>query len=201
MSTSAIKLKDGLAHNLVLARKARGMTQAELAEAAGISRATVTQIEREDVDPKLSTIADLANALDLTPAWLLMSKQDLKILSQMATSKVLPELTETIPEAAVEKMQALVESGRQKNVFRALSAAKDSLQDAVRDKLSGEDSAAGIGSAVSAIGTSLLPGTGTVIASIWDRYRSGEDPDLDEEEIENLDEESSPEDEANQDHS
>ncbi len=52
--------------NLERLRKQRGLTQAELAEAAGISRVSVADIEsgrRDDV--KLSTIKALAAALQV----------------------------------------------------------------------------------------------------------------------------------------
>lgn len=52
--------------NLERLRKQRGMTQAELAEAAGISRVSVADIEsgrRDDI--KLSTLKALAAALQV----------------------------------------------------------------------------------------------------------------------------------------
>ena len=43
------------------------MTQAELGEAAGVSRDQVSRIERDEVDPRFSTIRKLARALDIDP--------------------------------------------------------------------------------------------------------------------------------------
>ena len=43
------------------------MTQAELGEAAGVSRDQVSRIERDEVDPRFSTIRKLAKALDVDP--------------------------------------------------------------------------------------------------------------------------------------
>lgn len=51
---------------LAVYRLRRGLTQAELAKKAGCSRQCVSKIESQRVKPKLSTIDDLAAALDLT---------------------------------------------------------------------------------------------------------------------------------------
>ncbi|WCM91031.1 helix-turn-helix transcriptional regulator [Acidovorax sp. NCPPB 2350] len=54
-----------LIHTLAAARKARGMTQAELAERAGLSRMTVQRTEGGDLDPRFSTLAEMARVLGL----------------------------------------------------------------------------------------------------------------------------------------
>ena len=43
------------------------LTQAELGDAAGVSRDQVSRIERDEVDPRFSTIRKLASALDVEP--------------------------------------------------------------------------------------------------------------------------------------
>ena len=43
------------------------LTQAELAEAASMSRDQVSRIERDEVDPRFSTIRKLAKALGVDP--------------------------------------------------------------------------------------------------------------------------------------
>jgi len=50
------------------------LTQAELGEAAGVSRDQVSRIERDEVDPRFSTIRKLARALRVDPREL--TKQD-----------------------------------------------------------------------------------------------------------------------------
>lgn len=50
--------------------KAPKMTQAELAKAAGVSRATITEIESGESDPRLHTLVKLAIALEVTLATL-----------------------------------------------------------------------------------------------------------------------------------
>jgi transcriptional regulator with XRE-family HTH domain len=47
------------------ARKATGLTQAALAERAGVTRMTVQRIEGGQIDPRLSTLQEMARALGL----------------------------------------------------------------------------------------------------------------------------------------
>ena len=58
-----------LSHDLVVhlarARKAANLTQAELAERAGLSRMTVQRLESGNLDPRLSTLHELTRVLDM----------------------------------------------------------------------------------------------------------------------------------------
>ena len=56
---------DGTLHPLAAWRKSVGLTQAELATAAGLRPATVSDIESRKIDPRLSTLKALAKALKL----------------------------------------------------------------------------------------------------------------------------------------
>jgi transcriptional regulator with XRE-family HTH domain len=47
------------------------LTQAELGAAAGVSRDQVSRIERDEVDPRFSTIRKLARALNADPTELI----------------------------------------------------------------------------------------------------------------------------------
>ncbi|MFT3815142.1 MAG: helix-turn-helix transcriptional regulator [Acidovorax sp.] len=51
--------------SLALARKAARLTQAELAERAGLARMTVQRLEGGSLDPRLSTLQELARTLGL----------------------------------------------------------------------------------------------------------------------------------------
>ncbi len=68
---------DSLAHRLVILRRSRGLSQEKLAEAAGLHRNQISNIERNVSsndgvsDPHLSTLYRLAAALDIPPALLL----------------------------------------------------------------------------------------------------------------------------------
>ena len=57
--------------NLKLVRTRRLLTQEELAERAGISPATVVNVERNNQEPHFRTIRKLAEALDVDPTELL----------------------------------------------------------------------------------------------------------------------------------
>jgi transcriptional regulator with XRE-family HTH domain len=48
-----------------------GLTQQELADKAGTTQTTVARIERDAVEPEVTTIRKLAEALGLTPGDLL----------------------------------------------------------------------------------------------------------------------------------
>ncbi len=53
--------------NLRRLRTRQLLTQAELGEAAGIHRDQVSRIERDEVEPRFSTIRKLAGALEIDP--------------------------------------------------------------------------------------------------------------------------------------
>ena len=55
---------DLIAH-LAQARKAQHITQADLAERAGLSRMTVQRLESGSLDPRLSTLHEMARVLGL----------------------------------------------------------------------------------------------------------------------------------------
>lgn len=54
--------------NLKRLRERRLLTQAELGERAGVNRDQVSRIERDEVEPRFSTIRKLAGALGVDPA-------------------------------------------------------------------------------------------------------------------------------------
>lgn len=57
-------------------RRARDLTQRQLAEAAGVHANVVGTIERGGASPRLETLARLARALDLTTSQLLALAED-----------------------------------------------------------------------------------------------------------------------------
>ena len=60
---------------LIAARKALDLTQAELAKRAGLSRMTVQRTEAGDIDPRLSTLLEMARVLGMG---LMMVPNDLR---------------------------------------------------------------------------------------------------------------------------
>jgi transcriptional regulator with XRE-family HTH domain len=64
---------EGLASAVRRLRDARGMSQTELAKAAGLSRQMVALIERGDANPSIGTLAEVARSLGVTLAQLVDS--------------------------------------------------------------------------------------------------------------------------------
>lgn len=66
-TTPTPELADKPSHPLVAAltavRKSRQMTQADLASQAGLSRMTVQRLESNGLDPRLSTLQEMARVL------------------------------------------------------------------------------------------------------------------------------------------
>ena len=65
-----------IGRNLRRLREDRLLTQEELGEAAGVSRDQVSRIERDEVDPRFSTIRKLARALVVEPRELTRGSRD-----------------------------------------------------------------------------------------------------------------------------
>ncbi len=49
-------------------RTLRALTQAQLAERAGVTTATVARIERDEIEPRMTTLRKLAQGLEVDPA-------------------------------------------------------------------------------------------------------------------------------------
>jgi len=54
--------------NLKRLRTLRALTQAEVAERAGVTTATVARAERDELEPRMTTLRKLAAALEVDPA-------------------------------------------------------------------------------------------------------------------------------------
>lgn len=61
-----------IARRLRLERDSRGWSQADLAERSGVSKATISKIEREELSPTAVILVRLSSAFDLTLAGLLV---------------------------------------------------------------------------------------------------------------------------------
>jgi len=72
MTTLVDESSTQIARRVRLERDRRGWSLAELAERSGVSKATISKIEREEVSPTAVILVRLAGAFDLTLAGLLL---------------------------------------------------------------------------------------------------------------------------------
>jgi len=72
MDTIVDGLSQRLAQRIRLERDGRGWSLAELAERSGVSKATISKIERAEVSPTAVVLVRLASAFDLTLAGLML---------------------------------------------------------------------------------------------------------------------------------
>ncbi|MCU1275857.1 MAG: transcriptional regulator [Bryobacterales bacterium] len=144
-----------LAKNLVAARAAAGMTQHELAARAGISRATIAQLETGYSDPRLSTVADLAAALGISPILLLVDLAEVRALHALQVGASGDPLRVPTPDLA--RMLDLVATGMLADRTRAARVGAE----VARKLKPGEPSIATAAGMLSA----LLPGSGTSVGA------------------------------------
>lgn len=176
MNQSTLELQLTLGESLALARKAEDLTQGELAEEAGLSRATIANIESGGADPKVSTVAELARALDMSPAWLLMSEEDMDVLGELATSDDVSRLRKMLSDDLVSQISTMIRSGGKKRLKMALNSLRVAFQSREEDSglkvKSAAKMAAKASSSLTAVGTKLSPGLGTAVAAAWSRIQS-----------------------------
>ncbi|HEY0062694.1 MAG TPA: XRE family transcriptional regulator [Telluria sp.] len=77
-----------LAARIRLERDARGWALAELAERAGVAKATISKIEREEVSPTAVILVRIAAAFDLTLAGLLLRAEEKGRVARVAEQPV-----------------------------------------------------------------------------------------------------------------
>lgn len=77
-----------IARRVRLERDARGWSLADLAERAGVAKATISKIEREEMSPTATILVRLAHAFDLTLAGLLLRAEEGARLSRAAEQPV-----------------------------------------------------------------------------------------------------------------
>lgn len=66
----------GLKENIKYYRKAKGLTQAEVADKLNVARATVTQWETGDTSPKVERLEKLAEIFEIAPGMLISYEMD-----------------------------------------------------------------------------------------------------------------------------
>ena len=117
-----------LAKNIVSARKAkatllgRHYTQEKLAADSGISTTAIAQIERGEVDPRLSTITGIAVALEVNPVFLLFGRQEIETLHQMIEgldAQSFTELSERFFSNSIKEINKLANSSLPRQQIKA----------------------------------------------------------------------------------
>lgn len=71
MSSKTYSISSEISRRLLLERNVRGWSLAELAERSGVSRATISKIEREEASPTAAVLGRLSGAFGLTLSTLL----------------------------------------------------------------------------------------------------------------------------------
>lgn len=148
--------RETLARNLSAARGVLGVSQELLAESAGVSRATIIQLEAAEGDPRLSTLAGIAVALGVSPVVLLLGRDELDAIVNAPSSSEAERVRENISPLELETMRRLLRSGIAKNRMKAVAMGASAA------------TAAGFAAgslAGAAIGTAILPGVGTAIGA------------------------------------
>jgi len=157
--------QDILARNLSAARGALGMSQEQLAAAAGVSRATINQLEggaSAKGDPRLSTVVHLAAALGISPVFLLLGRDELDAITEARKSTEVNEVRSHLTAEQLETMRRLLRSGVAKNRTKAVEMGATAA--ASSGMSAGAIAAAAIGTALwSGFGTAI----GAVIGSAW----------------------------------
>ena len=152
-------VQDTLARNLSAARSALGMSQDQLAAAAGVSRATVYQLEGGSTakgDPRLSTVVSLSSALGISPVFLLLGRDELDAIAEVPKRTEMKDVRSHLSADELETMRRLLRSGVAKNRAKAVEMGAAAATTA-------GVSAGAI--AAAAIGSGILPGIGTAIAA------------------------------------
>src|SRR6187549_836743 len=109
-----------IARRLRLERDARGWSLADLAERSGVSKATISKIEREEMSPTAVILVRLAGAFDLTLAGLLLRAEGGARLSRAADQPIwrdpatgyLRRQVFSRPDHPVEVVQVEMPAGR-----------------------------------------------------------------------------------------
>lgn len=157
--------RETLARNLSAARGVLGFSQDTLAESAGVSRATIIQLEAAEGDPRLSTLAGIAAALGVSPIVLLLGRDELDAIVNAPSNTEAERVQENISPEELENIRRLLRSGIAKNRAKAVAMGASAA------------TAAGFSAgslAGAAIGTAILPGVGTAIVaalSAWTVYK------------------------------
>ena len=98
-----------IGNKLLAIRKKTGLTQAEVAEAAGLSDRTYADIERGSVNMRVETILRICEALKITPNDIFVS-QDNKILTEEEIINTIKKCSPKEKETALNLIEVYLQS-------------------------------------------------------------------------------------------
>lgn len=99
-----------IGNRLLSIRKRMGMTQAEVAELAGLSDRTYADIERGTVNMRVDTILRICNVLHITPDELMVEKNTSLFLQQAELWDKLNSCNPKDKETAIELLSVYLRS-------------------------------------------------------------------------------------------
>lgn len=99
-----------IGNKLLAIRKKCGMTQSEVAEAAGLSDRTYADVERGDVNTSIETILKVCAALQITPNAIMTEENPDFTVKRDELLKQLDECTEKQKETALELLAVYLKS-------------------------------------------------------------------------------------------
>ena len=99
-----------IGNKLLYHRKRMGMTQTEMAEAAGLADRTYADIERGTVNMRIETMLRICSVMHITPNDLLTKEDDEKSIRQEEILKKLNLCTEKERETALRLLGVYLDS-------------------------------------------------------------------------------------------
>ena len=99
-----------IGNKLFVIRKRMGMTQAEVAERAGLSDRTYADIERGTVNMRIDTVLRICNALQITPDTILTEERTPTAIQQEDIIQKLNMCSERERETALQLLSVYLDS-------------------------------------------------------------------------------------------
>lgn len=102
---------DTLGERLNFVRKKKGYTQDSLAEAIGVSRGVIFNLEKNKTEPQVIVINAICNTLKINKNWLINGEGEIEHNSEVSQSaKVLAELYEVAKELSEDEQLYLLDT-------------------------------------------------------------------------------------------
>lgn len=99
-----------IGNNLLLLRKKKGLTQAELAEKAGLADRTYADIERGTVNMRIQTLLKICEALNVLPNDILSSEEKDMNMEQAEAIEKLNSVSGSNRETAIKLLRVYLDS-------------------------------------------------------------------------------------------